>query len=103
MFRMFGQYVDSLGGRYITAEDVGTTEQDMDFINMGTKYVAGTSGGKGEGDTFPVTAYGSYKGVKVTDEYSFIENTLKNKVIAVQGVGQVAYSLCKHLKEEGAE
>jgi len=103
MFRMFGQYVDSLGGRYITAEDVGTTEQDMDFINMETKYVAGTSGGKSAGDPSPVTAYGIYQGVKATAEYTFKENTLKNKVIAVQGVGQVAYSLCKHLKEEGAE
>ena len=103
MFRMFGQYVDSLGGRYITAEDVGTTEQDMDFINMETKYVAGTSGGKSAGDPSPVTAYGIYQGVKATAEYTFKENTLKDKVIAVQGVGQVAYSLCKHLKEEGAE
>lgn len=103
MFRMFGQYVDSLGGRYITAEDVGTTEQDMDFINMETKYVAGTSGGKSAGDPSPVTAYGIYQGVKATAEYTFKENSLKDKVIAVQGVGQVAYSLCKHLKEEGAE
>lgn len=103
MFRMFGQYVDSLGGRYITAEDVGTTEQDMDFINMETKYVAGTSGGKSAGDPSPVTAYGIYQGVKATAEYTFNESSLKDKVIAVQGVGQVAYSLCKHLKEEGAE
>src|SRR5690625_7944115 len=75
----------------------------MDFIKLETKYVAGTSGGKSAGDPSPVTAYGIYQGVKATAEYTFKENTLKNKVIAVQGVGQVAYSLCKHLKEEGAE
>src|SRR5699024_562099 len=73
MFRMFGQYVDRLGGRYITAEDVGTTEQDMDFINMETKYVAGTSGGQSAGDPSPVTAYGIYQGVKATAEYTLKE------------------------------
>src|SRR5699024_2023897 len=72
MFRKFGQYVDSLGGRYITAEDVGTTEQDMDYINMETKYVTGTSGGKSAGDPSPVTAYGIYQGIKATDRKSVV-------------------------------
>jgi len=103
MFRKFGQYVDSLGGRYITAEDVGTTEQDMDYINMETKYVTGTSGGKSAGDPSPVTAYGIYQGIKATAKVTFNESSLKNKVIAVQGVGHVAYTLCNYLHEEGAK
>src|SRR5699024_3849986 len=103
MFRKFGQYVDSLGGRYITAEDVGTTEQDMDYINMETKYVTGTSGGKSAGDPSPVTAYGIYQGIKATAKVTFNESSLKNKVIAVKGLGHVAYTLCNYLHEEGAK
>lgn len=103
MFRKFGQYVDSLGGRYITAEDVGTSEQDMDYINMETKYVAGTSDGKSAGDPSPVTAYGIYQGIKATAKVTFNNESLENKVIAVQGVGQVAYTLCKYLNDEGAK
>lgn len=103
MFRKFGQYVDSLSGRYITAEDVGTSEQDMDYINMETKYVAGTSDGKSAGDPSPVTAYGIYQGIKATAKVTFNNESLENKVIAVQGVGQVAYTLCKYLNDEGAK
>ena len=103
MFRKFGQYVDSLNGRYITAEDVGTTEQDMDYINMETKYVTGTSSGKSSGDPSPVTAYGIYQGIKATAEVTFNNSSLENRVIAVQGVGHVAYTLCKYLHDEGAK
>src|SRR5690625_6665815 len=62
MFRAFGRFIESLNGRYITAEDVGTTEQDMDLIHLETDYVTGTSpGSSSTGDTSPVTAYGIYK------------------------------------------
>lgn len=99
--RAFGRYVESLNGRYITAEDVGTTEKDMDYIHAETSYVTGTSSG-GIGDPSPVTSYGIYQGMKATANAAFGDDTLKGKTIAVQGVGMVAYHLCKYLHEEGA-
>lgn len=99
--RAFGRYVESLNGRYITAEDVGTTETDMDYIHIETDYVTGTSSG-GIGDPSPVTSYGIYQGMKATAQAAFGSDSLKGKTVAVQGVGMVAYGLCKHLHEEGA-
>ena len=99
--RAFGRYVESLNGRYITAEDVGTTETDMDYIFSETSYVTGTSSG-GVGDPSPVTSYGIYQGMKATAKAAFGDDSLKEKTIAVQGVGMVAYGLCKHLHQEGA-
>lgn len=101
MFRAFGRYVESLNGRYITAEDVGTFEEDMDFIHMETDHVTGTSAG-GVGDPSPVTALGIYYGMKAATKEAFGSDDLQGKKIAVQGVGQVAYNLCKHLHKEGA-
>src|SRR5699024_5122109 len=102
MYRAFGRYVESLNGRYITAEDVGTTEQDMDYIHMETNYVCGTSSG-GVGDPSPVTALGIYKGMKAAALAAFNSDSLQGKRIAVQGVGHVAYALCNYLHEEGAQ
>lgn len=102
MFRAFGRYVESLNGRYITAEDVGSTEDDMNIIHMETDYVVGTSIGTGSGDPGPVTAYGIYNGIKATAKEAFGSDDLKGKRIAVQGVGQVAYHLCDYLHKEGA-
>lgn len=102
LFRAFGRYVESLNGRYITAEDVGTFEEDMDFIHMETDYVTGTSDG-GVGDPSPVTALGIYYGMKASAKEAYGSDSLTGKKIAVQGVGQVAYNLCKYLHEEGAE
>jgi len=101
LLRSFGRYVESLNGRYITAEDVGTTEEDMDFIHMETKYVTGTSVG-GVGDPSPITARGIYYGMKAAAKEAFGSDDLNGKTIAVQGVGQVAYQLCNHLHKEGA-
>src|SRR5690625_1579211 len=101
LLRSFGRYVESLNGRYITAEDVGTTEEDMDFIHMETKYVTGTSVG-GVGDPSPITARGIYYGMKAAAKEAFGSDDLNGKTIAVQGVGQVAYQLCNHLHQEGA-
>lgn len=100
--RAFGRYVESLNGRYITAEDVGTTETDMDHIHAETDYVTGTSSG-GIGDPSPITSFGIYKGMKATAKAAFGTDSLAGKTIAVQGVGTVAYHLCKHLHEEGAK
>lgn len=102
MFRAFGRYVESLNGRYITAEDVGSTEDDMNKIHMETNYVVGTSVGTGSGDPAPVTAFGIYHGIKATAKEAFGSDDLSGKTIAVQGVGQVAYRLCDYLHKEGA-
>ncbi|HET7521743.1 MAG TPA: leucine dehydrogenase, partial [Bacillales bacterium] len=103
MFRAFGRYIQSLNGRYITAEDVGTTVEDMDTIHEETDYVTGISVAFGSsGNPSPVTAYGVYKGMKAAAKEAFGSDSLEGKTVAVQGVGHVAYSLCRHLDEEGA-
>ncbi len=103
MFRAFGRFVQSLNGRYITAEDVGTTVADMDIIQQETDFVTGVSPGFGSGgNPSPVTAYGVYKGMKAAALKAFGTDSLKDLTIAVQGVGNVAYNLCRHLHEEGA-
>lgn len=104
LFRAFGRYVESLNGRYITAVDVGMTEEDIDVINLETDYVAGGSAGAGaSGNPSSVTAYGIYVGMKASAKEAFGTDSLKGKKVAVQGVGNVAYTLCTHLHEEGAE
>ncbi|MDM5315975.1 branched-chain amino acid dehydrogenase [Fictibacillus sp. b24] len=103
MFRAFGRYIQGLNGRYITAEDVGTTVEDMDLIYQETPFVTGVSPAFGSsGNPSPVTAYGVYRGMKAAAMEAFGTDSLEGKVIAVQGVGHVAYTLCKHLHEEGA-
>ncbi|GBF11057.1 Glu/Leu/Phe/Val dehydrogenase [Tepidibacillus sp. HK-1] len=103
LFRALGRYVQSLNGRYITAEDVGTTVQDMDYIHLETDYVTGISPAFGSsGNPSPVTAYGVYRGMKAAAKVAFGSDNLSGKTIAVQGVGNVSYNLLKHLHEEGA-
>ncbi|RID89344.1 Glu/Leu/Phe/Val dehydrogenase [Peribacillus asahii] len=102
MFRAFGRYIQSLNGRYITAEDVGTTVEDMDLIHEETDYVTGISPAFGSsGNPSPVTAYGVYRGMKAAAKEAFGTDSLAGKTVAVQGVGNVAYHLCRHLHEEG--
>lgn len=104
MFRAFGRYIEGLNGRYITAEDVGTTVEDMDTIHEETDYVTGISPAFGaSGNPSPVTAYGVYVGMKAAAKEAFGSDQLSGKTVAVQGVGNVAYHLCKHLHEEGAQ
>lgn len=104
MFRAFGRYIQGLNGRYITAEDVGTTEQDMDLIHMETDYVTGISRFSGSsGNPSPVTAYGVYKGIKAAANEAYGDGSLEGRTIAVQGVGNVAYTLCEYLYKEGAK
>ncbi|NTU25178.1 Glu/Leu/Phe/Val dehydrogenase [Bacillus tequilensis] len=103
MFRAFGRFIQGLNGRYITAEDVGTTVEDMDIIHDETDYVTGISPAFGSsGNPSPVTAYGVYRGMKAAAKAAFGTDSLEGKTIAVQGVGNVAYNLCRHLHEEGA-
>lgn len=104
MFRAFGRYIQGLNGRYITAEDVGTTVEDMDLIHEETDFVTGISAAFGSsGNPSPVTAYGVYRGMKAAANEAFGDDSLEGKTVAVQGVGHVAYSLCQHLHEEGAK
>ncbi len=103
LFRSFGRYIQGLNGRYITAEDVGTTVADMDLIHLETNYVTGVSPAFGSsGNPSPVTAYGVFRGMKAAAKVAFGSDNLSGKVVAVQGVGNVAYNLCRHLHEEGA-
>ncbi|CAH0304954.1 MULTISPECIES: Leu/Phe/Val dehydrogenase [Peribacillus] len=104
MFRAFGRYIQGLNGRYITAEDVGTTVEDMDLIHEETDFVTGISPAFGSsGNPSPVTAYGVFRGMKAAAKEAFGTDSLEGKVIAVQGVGNVSYNLCRHLHEEGAK
>ncbi|WP_150284223.1 Glu/Leu/Phe/Val dehydrogenase [Rummeliibacillus sp. TYF-LIM-RU47] len=104
MFRALGRFIQGLNGRYITAEDVGTTVADMDLIHEETNYVTGISPAFGSsGNPSPVTAYGVYVGMKAAAKAAFGTDSLEGKRISVQGLGNVAYSLCKHLHEEGAK
>ncbi|WP_100010715.1 Leu/Phe/Val dehydrogenase [Lentibacillus sediminis] len=104
MFRAFGRYIQSLNGRYITAEDVGTTVADMDLIHMETDFVTGISPESGSsGNPSPVTAYGVYKGMKASAKEAFGSDSLEGKTVAIQGIGSVAFTLCQYLHEEGAK
>lgn len=104
LFRAFGRYIQGLNGRYITAEDVGTTVADMDMIHEETDYVTGISPAFGSsGNPSPVTAYGVYRGMKAAAKAAFGSDSLEGKVVAIQGVGNVAWTLCEYLHEEGAQ
>lgn len=99
----FGQYVDSLSGKYITAEDVGMETKDMDIVREVTKYVAGISVEKGgSGNPSPVTAYGVFVGMKAAAKYKFGSDNLAGKKVLVQGIGHVGEVLVQHLTESGA-
>lgn len=104
LFRAFGRYVQSLSGRYITAEDVGTTVQDMDWIHQETKFVTGVSSSYGaSGDPSPLTALGVLRGMKAAAKEAFGSDALEGKTVAIQGLGHVGYYLAQHLTDEGAK
>jgi len=104
MFRALGRFIQGLNGRYITAEDVGTTVADMDLIHEETNYVTGISPAFGSsGNPSPVTAYGVYRGMKAAAKEAFGSESLEGRTISVQGLGNVAYKLCEYLHNEGAK
>src|ERR1700744_4490293 len=101
IFRAHGRFVESLGGRYITAEDVGTSTADMDYVHMETDYVSGLAGRSG--DPSPVTAHGVFRAIQASAKERWGSDDLTNKVIAIQGCGHVGYYLAKELHEAGAK
>jgi leucine dehydrogenase len=104
MFFSFGQAIDRLGGRYITAEDVGVSVADMEMIARATSHVAGLDKGKAaSGDPSPKTADGVFLALKIAVERRLGRSDLKGLRVAVQGVGHVGYRLCRHLHAAGAK
>ena len=103
-FKSFGNFIEKLGGQYITAVDVGTTVKDMDIIATQTKYVSSTSRSKGgRGDPALYTARGVLKGMQAAIYHKFRQTDLSKMRIAIQGVGNVGYCLAKQLVKRGAE
>ncbi len=104
LMRKFAEFVHSLNGKYITAEDVGMETADMDLVREITPYVTGISEEKGgAGNPSPITAYGVFMGMKAAAKYKFGSDNLENKKILVQGIGHVGESLVEHLSNEGAQ
>lgn len=104
MMRKFGEFIHSLSGKYITAEDVGTTTPDMDIIRDVTPHVTGISESRGgSGNPSPVTAYGVYMGMKAAAMHQFGSNNLGGKKVLVQGTGHVGETLIDYITKEGAQ
>lgn len=104
LFRAYGRFVQGLGGRYITAEDVGTTVRDMEWVRMQTDFVTGISRALGgSGDPSPMTALGVFEGMKSCVTWLGGSEELRGKRVAIQGVGHVGYHLARLLKNAGAE
>ncbi len=103
LMRKFGEFVHSLSGRYITAEDVGMETADMDIVRDVTPYVTGISEERGgAGNPSPVTAYGVYVGMKAAAKQQFGSDVLSGKKVLVQGIGHVGETLVDYLTKEGA-
>ncbi len=104
LMRRFGEFVDSLSGKYITAEDVGMTTEDMDTVREVTPYVTGISESKGgAGNPSPITAYGVFMGMKAAAKFKYGSDVLEDKSVYVQGIGHVGEALVEHLVNEGAK
>nr|WP_321225595.1 Glu/Leu/Phe/Val dehydrogenase [uncultured Psychroserpens sp.] len=104
LMRKFGEFVHSLSGRYITAEDVGMNTEDMDTVREVTPYVTGISESKGgAGNPSPITAYGVFMGMKAAAKFKYGNDILEDKSVFVQGIGHVGESLVEHLTNEGAK
>ena len=104
LFREFGDFIHEMNGRYITALDVGTTTHDMDIIAERTPHVIGAAGtDKIQSDPSPYTADGIIRGIQAAVLFKMKRNTLEGIRVAVQGAGKVAYYLCQHLHQQGAQ
>ena len=103
LMKKFGEFVHSLSGRYITAEDVGMETSDMDLVRTVTPYVTGISESQGgAGNPSPVTAYGVYMGMKAACKFKYGSDDMEGRKVIVQGIGHVGESLVEYLTDEGA-
>ena len=104
LFRSFGRFVEGFGGRYITAEDVGTSIRDMEHVRMETNYVTGISKALGgSGDPSPVTAYGVFIGIKACMKERLNKTEITGLKVSVQGLGHVGMHLCEYLNKAEAK
>jgi len=104
LFRAFGRNVASLGGRYVTAEDMNTTVEDMSFIRRETTWVTGTDKDSGgSGDPSPVTAWGVFHGIRACLEVVYGTPDLTGRTVAIQGVGSMGFHLAGFLCKAGAK
>ncbi len=104
LLRRFGKFVNSLGGKYITAEDVAMSSRDMEIIHMETDHVSGLPENMGgSGDPSPVTAYGVYVSMKASAKETWGSDSLSGKKVLVQGIGHVGEVLVSHLTKDGAK
>ena len=104
LFRAFGRAIDSLGGRYVTAEDVGCSVDDMRYVKMETDFVSGLpkDGASAGGDPSPLTALGVFLGIQAATKARLGTDSLSGVRVAVQGVGHVGLHLCRLLHDAGA-
>lgn len=101
LFRAYGRFIETLGGKYITAEDVNIRTEDIDLVAKETQHVAGT--GDKAGDPSPHTALGAYLGLKAAAKHKFGSDDLTGIKIAVQGLGAVGFDFAKHCADNGAK
>jgi leucine dehydrogenase len=101
IFRAHGRFVESLGGRYVTAEDVGTSTADMDFVHMETDYVSGLA--TKSGDPSPVTARGVFRAIQASAKTRWGSESVAGRTVAVQGLGHVGTYLCRELHAADAK
>ncbi|WP_406183552.1 Leu/Phe/Val dehydrogenase [Streptomyces sp. NBC_01006] len=100
----YGRFVESLGGRYVTACDVGTYVADMDVVARETRWATGRSPENGgAGDSSVLTAFGVFQGMRASAQHLWGDPTLRGRKVAVAGVGKVGHHLVEHLLEDGAE
>jgi len=105
LLRAYGRYVESLGGRYVTAEDVGTTVEDIEMVARETRFASGRSSANpgGSGDPSIMTAYGTYQGIRAVAEYLWGSPDVGGRHVAIQGVGKVGWHLARLLHADGAK
>lgn len=104
LMKRFGEFVHSLSGKYITAEDVGMETADMDLVREVTPYVTGISESKGgAGNPSPITAYGVFMGMKAASKYAYGSDNLEGRTVVVQGIGHVGEVLVEHITNEGGK
>lgn len=104
LLEAFGHQVDHLGGRYITAEDVGTSPADMEIVRRTTNHVAGISaGGSQDGDPSPATAWGVFNGIRAAARFRLNSDSLTGVRVSLQGLGHVGQYVMRYLTAAGAE